>query len=77
MSELWSEQYATVNDCSQVSIYEGKATTALGKNGHEGSIPFTRFRLLVPRELQRGRLRFRLLVPRELQRGRLRFRQPP
>jgi hypothetical protein len=33
-------------------------TTLLGKNGHEGSIPFARFRSLVPRELQRGTARF-------------------
>ena len=45
-------------------------TTLLGKNGHEGSIPFARFRPEYA-GLQRGRLRFRRAAARQPNEGRL------
>ena len=49
--------YALIHGCSQLSFPLGEKGLRLGLARDEGSIPFTRFRPLVPRRLQRGRPR--------------------
>ena len=55
---MFSHMYALVFCRIQPSFPLVGPIRCLGASQHEGSIPFTRFRPLVPRGLQRGRPRF-------------------
>ena len=52
---MFSHMYALVFGCLQPSFPLPEWIRCLGTSRYEGSIPFTRFRPLVPRGLQRGR----------------------
>ena len=54
---MFSHMYASVFGCLQPSFPLPEWIRCLGASQHEGSIPFTRFRPLVPRGLQRGAAR--------------------